>query len=242
MQFKQGASVRTSEGKSIGQLDGIVVDPRTKEVNYIVVRKGSFFTTDKVVPLDLIAGAEDTGVTLREDAGDLEALPDFEQRYYVPADQAGTPSAGTPNAASSAGAGMTAAPSLYPYPPVVGGEMAGLGNLNAQGAIGAMTSQGPIVEQTERPIPDDSVALRPGARVISLDGKHVGTVEQVLTGEYADKVTHFVIAQGVVFKERKLIPVGWISQFGEQEVLIAVDAAFLEKLPAYTPPPAQHMA
>jgi uncharacterized protein YrrD len=231
MQFKQGAGVRMSDGKAIGQLDRVVVDPRTREVNYIVVRKGAFFTTDRIVPLSLIARADDDGVLLREDARDLEQLPLFEERHYVPADQAGSPGA----AASSAGAGFAAAPTLYPYPPVVGGELRGLGNVDAQTTLGAATFQQPIVEETQRSIPDDNVAIRSGARVISADGKQVGVVEQVLTGEYADQVTHFVISQGLLFKDRKLVPLGWVSQIGEEEVHLAVDAGFLGNLQGYDP-------
>lgn len=230
MQFKQGVSVRTGDGKSVGQLDRVVVDPRTKEVNYIVVRKGVFFTTDKVVPLTLVARADDDGVTLREDAGDLEQLPEFEERYYVPADDAG---AAPGAAATAAGAGISAAPTVYPYPPVVGGEAAGLSNANTQGTMGALTVPQPVVERTERAIPDDNVAIPSGARVISADGQHVGSVEQVLTGEHADQVSHFVISQGLLFKDRKLVPVGWVGEIGESEIHLAVDAAFLAKLQSY---------
>lgn len=235
MQFKQGISVRTSEGKAIGQLDRVVVDPRTKEVNYIVVKQGVFFTSDKVVPLTMVARADDAGIVLREDAGNLDDLPEFEERYYVPVEDAGA-APGAP--ATTAGAGIAAAPSLYPYPPVVGGEMAGMGNVNTQATLGALTIQQPVVERTERAIPDDNVAIRAGARVVSLDDQHVGSAEQVLTGEYADQVTHFIIAQGVLFKDRKLIPIGWVAQIGEDEVRLAVDAAFLSRLPSYNPPTA----
>jgi uncharacterized protein YrrD len=226
MQFKQGVGVHTSDGKSVGQLDRVVVDPRSKEVNYIVVRKGVFFTTDRVVPLSLVAEAGEQGITLREDAGDLERLPEFEERYYVAAND-------EPTAVAS---DIPTVPTVYPYPPVVGGEMAGLNNTNTQTSLGALTIQQPMIERSERAIPDDNVAIRSGTRVMSIDGKHVGSVEQVLTGEYADEVTHFVISQGLLFKDRKLVPVGWVSDIGEDEVQLAVDADFLGKLPSYNPP------
>jgi sporulation protein YlmC with PRC-barrel domain len=215
-----------SDGRSVGQLDRVVVDPRTKEVNYIVVRKGALFTTDKVVPLTLVAQADVDGVTLREDAGDLEHLPVFEERYYVPAGDEPT----------AAAADTATAPTIYSYPPVVGGEMAGLGNVPTQSSMGALTIQQPVVERTERAIPDDNVAIRSGARVMSIDGKHVGSVEQVLTGQHADEVSHFVISRGLLFKDRKLVPMGWVSEIGEDLVQLAVDAAFLDRLEGYNPP------
>lgn len=236
MQFKQGVGVRMSDGKSVGQLDRVVIDPRTKEVNYIVVRQGVFFTTDKVVPLTLVASAEEDGIVLREDAGDLEQLPAFEERYYVPVDE---PTIAPQGGAATAGVGAAGAPRLYSYPPVLGGEAAGLGgHVNTQTSLGALSIQQPVVERTERAIPDDNVAIRSGARVVAADGQQVGSVEQVLTNPNADQVTHFVISQGLLFKERKLVPVGWVSQIGEDEVQLAVDAGFLGKLSGYESPSA----
>ena len=83
MQFKDGTAVFTSTGEEVGHIDRVVIDPGTKEVTGIVVRKGFLFTEDKVVPISLIAAATDERVTLREDAGDLQALPDFEETHYI---------------------------------------------------------------------------------------------------------------------------------------------------------------
>jgi uncharacterized protein YrrD len=224
MQFKQGIGVRLADGTSVGQLDRVVVDPRTKEVNYLVVRKGTFFTTDRVVPLTLVARADEDEIVLREDAGDLEQLPPFEERYYVPADS------------DTVEPARSGAPSLYPYPPVLGGELGGMAGMTFTGQthLGALTVPEPVVEQTERAIPDDNVAIGAGARVVAADGETVGAVEQVLTSPHADQVTHFVISQGLLFKDRKLVPVGWVQEIGEEQVTLAVDSAFVARLRSYS--------
>ena len=72
MQFKQGASVYTSDGKDIGHIDRVVLNPRTKEVTHLVIRKGFLFSEDKLVPISLVAMGTGEGLTLRPDAGDLE--------------------------------------------------------------------------------------------------------------------------------------------------------------------------
>jgi len=226
MQFKQGAVVQTADGRTIGRLDRVVVDPRTKEVNYVVVRKGTLFTQDKVVPLTLVARADADEIVLREDAGELEDLPNFDERYYVPAeDNVGAPM-GEPGFA----------PQLYAYPPVLGGNLgtmgAGFGTAAPQ-QMGAMTVGPGVVEHRERPIPDDNVALRAGARVIAADGDSLGRVEQVLTGSGTDEVSHFVVSEGLLFKDRKLIPISWVSQISEDEVHLAVDSRFVSKLEEY---------
>ena len=72
MQFKRGANVYTADGDRVGDVERVVLDPRSKEVTHIVVDKGFLFDDDRVVPLNLIAGVEDDAdVHLREDAGDL---------------------------------------------------------------------------------------------------------------------------------------------------------------------------
>ena len=220
MQFRQGVSVRMADGKTVGQLDRVVVDPRTKEVNYIVVRKGTFFTTDRVVPLTLVAQADENEVALREDAGNLENLPQFEERHYVASD--------------SGALSAMSAPSLYAYPPLLGGEITGMtGTLPTWATLGGISAREPVVEQAQRAIPDDNVALRAGARVVAADGETVGSVDEVLTGANADQVSHFVISQGLLFKDRKLIPIGWTQEIGEDQVTLAVDSAFVSRLESY---------
>ena len=57
MYFKENAEVVTSEGDKIGQIDRLVMDPRSKELTHLVVKKGFLFTKDKVVPLDCVESA-----------------------------------------------------------------------------------------------------------------------------------------------------------------------------------------
>ena len=66
MQLQQGATVRTADGKDVGHLDRVVMDPKSKEVTHVIVRKGMLFTEDKVVPLSLIASSTKDEVRLRD--------------------------------------------------------------------------------------------------------------------------------------------------------------------------------
>lgn len=77
MQFKQGTHVYTTDGKDVGAIDRVVLDPRTDEVTHVVVRRGWLFTEDKVVPIDLIDQAVAEQVQLRSDVRDLDQLPEF---------------------------------------------------------------------------------------------------------------------------------------------------------------------
>jgi uncharacterized protein YrrD len=75
--------------------------------------------------------------------------------------------------------------------------------------------------------------MEEGAKVLSADGKQVGNIEQLVVDPKNKRVTHFVISAGTFFKERKLIPVQWISTISEQQVDLSVNAGTLERLPAF---------
>ncbi len=190
-----------------------MLDPETKEVTHIVVRKGFLFTEDKVIPIDLIGAATEEGVTLRENVGDLQTLPLFEETHYVRVID------GSPTKASD-GAGASYAPPLYWYPDL--------------GSIPLKTVDDPptprYVAETEQNIPEGTVALKEGAKVITADGKHVGNVEQVLTDPQADRATNLISIQGLLWKERRRVPITWVSEVREDEVHLAVGSRTLDEL------------
>jgi uncharacterized protein YrrD len=215
MKLKENARVETADGQIVGQIDRVVMDPRTKEVTHVVVHKGLLFTEDKVVPISLISGVMDDRVVLREDVGDLENLPDYEETSYTSLDE-------YEQAQAPAGASV---PPVYWYPPYP----TGWGVYPA----GYLVPQ--YIVHTKENIPEGTVALEEGAKVISSDGQHVGNVEQVLTDSQVDRATHFVISQGMLLKTRKLLPTGWISHLDSDEVHLAVGAPILETLREYHP-------
>jgi uncharacterized protein YrrD len=211
MEFRLDAKVFTADNRQIGQVDRVVLDPKTKQVTDIVVRKGLIFTEDKVVPTDLVAGTRDSQVILREDVEDLQTLPDFQEEYYViiardemwpdlPKERYPLP--------------------LYYYPTI---------------SEGAPTPYGrqETVKETERNIPEGTVALQEGAQVFSADGKHIGDVERVFIYPRTDHASHFLISKGLLLKERKVIPVAWISTIEEDKVHLAVRSRLLERLREY---------
>jgi uncharacterized protein YrrD len=76
--------------------------------------------------------------------------------------------------------------------------------------------------------------MKEGAKVIAADGEPVGKVEQILTDPQADRVTDVVVTNGLLSKERKRVPISWISQVREDEVRLAVGSHLLDKLRAYS--------
>jgi uncharacterized protein YrrD len=214
MQFVQGTGVYTADGKQVGQVDRVVIDPKTHEVTHIIVQKGLLLPEDKVVPLGLVADANEERVALRAGSGNLEDLPDFEVRHFIGAGE---------DQATRVPASEFFAPPMYWYP--------GFGSPGT-GLYGAYPFEAPGTE-TELNIPEDTIAMKEGAEVISADGDHVGKVERVLVDPRDDRATHFIISKGLLFKENKLIPMSWVRSVEEDQVNLAIRSRILQELPDY---------
>jgi uncharacterized protein YrrD len=83
-----------------------------------------------------------------------------------------------------------------------------------------------VLIQTIRSIPDELVALKEGATVVSADDRHIGSIEQVFA-EFG-KVTHFIASHGMLLKSRKAIPVEWVQTMSDEEVRLNVVASRVE--------------
>ena len=84
--------------------------------------------------------------------------------------------------------------------------------------------------ESEENIPENTVALAEGAKVISEDGEHVGDVEKVMTDPGSNLASSVVISKGIIKKDRKIIPVRWIREINEDEIKLAVGSHLVEKL------------
>ncbi|MAU12492.1 MAG: hypothetical protein CL607_21905 [Anaerolineaceae bacterium] len=210
MQFKEGATVYTSNGDTVGDIERFVIDPRDHEVIGLVVRKGFLFTEDRVVPVDMVKESEEDRVTLATDRRNADDFPVYKETHYV-----------TPEEADLADRYTRTTTPTYYYPPYGVPMWFGAGRVPYAEPVG--------VEVEERNIPAGSVALKEGANVISLDDKHVGDVERVYTDANSD-ITHFAITQGLLFKDEKVLPLSWVSDIRDDEVHLAVTAKTLEQL------------
>ena len=210
MEFQQDAKVHSSDGRELGTISRVVVDPATKRVTHVVMRSG-LLGAELVFDTDLVAESSRELVRLRRTADELKALPAFEVERYVPADTEGPNVSGT-------------LPAMYWYPvtPLTDGF----------GAALVPPHEFPVVE---RNIPKHTVPMREGARVIASDGRHVGHVHEVIVDRASKRITHFVITKGLVLKEHKLVPTSWIKEITEDEVRLAVGTGVLHALREYQP-------
>lgn len=234
LELREGAGVYTPNDEQVGKVSGFVLDPATNEVTHIVVQKGWLFPEDKVVAFDMIRTADEDKIVLKENIGNVDELPAFEETHFLtPRDADITREGGThpaeerrraeiiqEDASEGQSAALSYAPAYYWYPP--------------HGYVGYPVSYyGLPPMETVRNIPADTIQVKEGTDIMSSDGEHIGDVERLLVEPSSNKVTHFVISQGVFFKDRKLIPAHWVSTVDEDKVHLSVSSKFLEQLPSY---------
>lgn len=207
MQFQKNATVLAANGQEVGSVDRVVLSPESKMVTHIVVRKGALLNrVDKVVPIDLIAETTEDRIILRDDAGDLESFPPFEEERVV-----------------DKKAGLDQPPLFESSSP----ELLGYPEPNIPVVPGPGDQ---YVTQTEQNIPEGTVAMKEGAKVITAEGQHVGNVERVLADPSVDQVTHLLISRGMFPKQTKLIPMEWVATMEEDEVHLRVEKHWVEEL------------
>lgn len=233
-ELQEGTGVYTPGDEQVGKVSGFVVDPATHEVTHIVVQKGWLFPEDKVLAFDMIQSADEDKVVLKENIGDIDQLPAFEETHFItPRDANITREGGSmpveerrraeiiqEEANEGRSAALSVAPAYYWYPP--------------HGYVGYPVGYyGLPPMETVRNIPADTIPVREGTDVMSSDGEHVGDVERLFVEPASNKVTHFVISQGVFFKDRKLVPAHWVRSAEEDKVHLSVNSALLDQLPSY---------
>jgi sporulation protein YlmC with PRC-barrel domain len=204
------AEIFSSVGEKIGKLDRVVLDPETNKVSHIVAKKGFLFSTSKVIPFSYVELDGDR-ITLKKNAMELEDLPDFTESSYISTNKDDDE--------------QENAETLYFYP---------------QRHIAWWSTGGRIwyprprfVLNTEKAIPEGTVALEEGAAVIGSDGNDIGEVERVIVDPEEDRVTHIVVSQGWLSKEYKLIPTLWIKDVLEDKIYLSIDSNTFEHLPEH---------
>lgn len=217
MQFKENAEVLTSDGRKVGRIDRVVIDPKTKMVTHLVVKKGFLFTRDKVVPLDDVGSTTEEQVILNKKAGKQTEFLDFEETHHVPVEYI--------DSFRKQGQEGYARPLVWHYPnPGIGwwGE-----------EVYPRYPRPQYIVKTEQNVPPGTVPLQEGAKVVSANGDHVGDVERIFADPEEHRATHLLISKGMLLKEKKLIPTPWVDSVFENEVRLAVESDLIRGLPVY---------
>jgi uncharacterized protein YrrD len=214
MHFKGNADVLTSKGRKIGRIDRVVVDPETGVVTHLVVKKGVLFTRDKVVPVDQVDTTGEDQVLLKSGADNPDELPDFEETRHIPV-------GGIEDFKERE---SEEARRMIWYHNETGIPWWGPGSYPVH-------PKPLYVKKTERNVPEGTIALEEGAKVLDARGDPVGEVEDIYAEPEEHRVTHVLVSSGTFSKERKLIPTAWVRDVFEDSVRLSVDKKIIENLP-----------
>jgi uncharacterized protein YrrD len=208
--LQKNANVVNASGRQIGSLVRVVLHPETKVITDIVVQSGALLNKAyRVVPIDQVADTTQDQIILRNASEDLESFPPFEEERIVTENE-----------------GMFTPPTDVPK--VIYG-VPGMAPAVLPGPEDQMTTR---VEQN---IPEGTVALKEGAKVFTADDQHIGNLERILADPAAEQATHLIITRGMLTKEKRLIPMKWVTILGEDSVHLGVTEAEVNEFGSASP-------
>lgn len=220
MKFTKGATIKAVDGDKIGNLDDIIVDPTNDNVTHIVVKKGFFFTEDRIIPVEALRVGDENTILLNASSEDFDSFPHFEENSYVRPNRDYQP-----EIVGESDWGHWERPTRplfyygLPHTGLYPGELAGRGV--------------PQARLTKQNIPEDAVIINEGTEVYSLDDEHVGNVEGAITDDRGN-TSHILISKGLIFSTERLIPMHWVRRTSDQKIQLLVDTAIVEDLPEYS--------
>jgi len=216
MKIELGAKVTTADGKEIGTIDKLILDPDSGDVHAVVVRRGMFFGKDIEIPVDAIGGQRDGTTRVEYSSDQVDALPAFhEGSYMTPPPERGTEYA--------SGYGYPASSLLWPsrWSGPVSGEPYG------HDAVGAVADE---VASLHLQQDLGNAVIQEGSDVRSRDGEKVGEVHRMVFDPTTGRPTALVIRKGFLFTEDIEVPVGLISSIDDDRVYLDARHDELERM------------
>jgi sporulation protein YlmC with PRC-barrel domain len=211
-----GAHVESKEGKDLGRLHSVVIDPRDNEVTHIVVNTGPRFPEPGFgapelinVPIEQMDDAGEDKVVLRATRDEFRKLPQYVERDFTPA-RAAPPVEHTDPAHFLWNTGVALAASLSRI-------LTGI----------ALPVETVRKASFEREILNDAPVWRLQPHT------HIGDVERVLVDEDTDEIKELVIRRGAVFHEDVVLPIGYVTEILDGVVHVQLTDAELRRLQAY---------
>ncbi len=220
-----GVAVRGSDGRHLGTLQRIVVaHDGQRQVTHVVVEEGLIESGNalapggwekprgRIVPIELVAHADDHELTLACDEPAFKAFPLFEEEHAIPVDEAGP--AGEPHDRFEAGEVIRYISSA-----------AGLGGAPYLAPEAITFNEGP----GEAEIGEGTPVWRREPH------EEVGEVERVLADSATQRVTALVVKRKGIFGPSLVLPIAAVADVEDGVVHIALSRAEVDALAHYEP-------
>lgn len=199
-----GTRVVDSEGKPVGTVRHVVLHPETRQVDGLVVHQGVMKSRDLVVPMDKIAGVDQT-VRLTIRASELDTLSLFHGEQLRPMPDHWDMPMGFDERAFFMVAGTGLSEAVLPFTPT----------------SPAVSGTPAYVSDKDSPQDPAEPDIAQGMPVYDSAGKRVGDVESVGIDDSSAKITWLVVRRGHLFAHDTTIPASMVASVGDRITLNA---------------------
>ena len=208
MRVELGARVQTTDGKDVGTIDRLIVDPGNNEIKAAVIHKGMILPRDVEVPLSALELGPDGSIRLTYTADQVDHLPEFFESNYT-----ATPPAGY------------VPPTDYPmggiYWPI------GFGYFGAPQVPATDVSTGSsALDREARAALErqdlENAVIGEGSDVVDRDGEKVGDVARLVFDPDGKHVTRFVVRKGFIFTEDRELPASVVDRVDDGVIYLRV--------------------
>ena len=210
MDIHIGQDVVGRDGK-LGEVHRVIVDARSAHVTDLVVKHGSLFGSERILPLGCVAGVENNAVKVDLDQKAFEALNGFtDDRYRAP----------DPN--------YSAPPGFRNEEFLIDSAVAFSGGAPGAAHAGGATLGYPGGQQVS---PDDMQrpAYSQGTPVLDAEGAKVGELERMAFDSTSGEPTHIVLRRGFLFHHEAELPMSWVQEHGDSGIMLNVNRAEVEQ-------------
>lgn len=211
-----GAVALTADGKHVGKLQAIVLDPRDDEVTHVVINAGPHFPQPgfgdpKLVSVDIdqVLDATEREVKLKASEAQFKGMPLYVERAFFPKPRKKQP-AREDHGIHFWEAGTAIAASLASL-------LTGI----------AVPGESVRKASYERQILEDAPVWR------SEPHMHLGDVERVLIDEDTDEIESLVIRRGALFHDDVVLPFDFVREVLDGVIHVDITQEELDQLSPY---------
>ncbi|MCL5960426.1 MAG: PRC-barrel domain-containing protein [Chloroflexi bacterium] len=212
MEVNIGARAVSKEGRDIGVVNQVVIEPVGNELVSVVVHATREPVRDMVVPIGEIERATKDNIYLKLTMPEVETLPDFVETDYAPPPR------------------HWLLPPMYSRTHVlvpVSGP-ADLGQPTVEQPIHRHALGEPFVQYAA---PQD-ITISEGTAVYCADGTRVGSVDEVITDQRTNRITSFVVRKGQWFPKDIVVPMSLVARTQEYRITLDCGKGELHNLPS----------
>lgn len=213
MDIELGKPVVSSDGKRIGTVDRLVVDPGTWELDEFIVHRGFLLSEDRIIERGFVDRIDEDGIVhLGIRAAEAEQLPRFvEERYIVPtSDNLGR----MPAMISTGGSD--------PNTILWRTDFRGHDFQHAPRSLFETPTTSTPTFEVRSNLPFEDVTIDRGTAVDGSDGKKVGMIEDLL---YTDgRINGLTVQTGVVAHQILELPIEWVESATQERVRLNISA------------------